>query len=83
MPNKSKKKNARRKPRPVNLPCPFNGNPDLIDYKDTFKLKKFVTTRGRILPTSKTGVSAKCQRKLALSVKRARFMAMLPYANYI
>ncbi len=72
-----------RKPAPVDLPCPFKGNPDLIDYKDVYKLKKFVTTRGRLLSPSKTGVSAKCQRKLALSIKRARFMAMLPYTNYV
>ncbi len=72
----------RRMPQ-VTLSCPFHGNPDLIDYKDTFKLKKFVTTRGRLLPPSKTGVSAKCQRKLSLSIKRARFMAMMPYVNYV
>jgi len=79
---KNKKKQV-RKPIQVVLNCPFNGNPDLIDYKDTFKLKKFLTTRGRLLPPAKTGVSAKCQRKLALSIKRARFMAMMPYVNYV
>lgn len=77
-----KKKNVRRITQPK-LSCPFNGNPNLIDYKDVFKLKKFVTTRGRILPPSKTGVSTICQRKLALSIKRARYMAMLPYSNYV
>ncbi len=82
MPNQ-RKKNVKKKPIKLNLKCPFNGNPNLIDYKDTFKLKKYVTTRGRMLPPSKTGVSAKCQRKLALSIKRARFLAMLPYTNYV
>jgi small subunit ribosomal protein S18 len=67
----------------LNLSCPFNGNPDLVDYKDVFKLKKFITTRGRILPPSKTGVSPRCQRKLAGAIKRARFMAMIPYTNYV
>jgi small subunit ribosomal protein S18 len=77
------KKKTNRKPMQVALSCPFNGNPDLIDYKDVFKLKKFLTTRGRLLPPSKTGVSAKCQRKLALAIKRARFLAMMPYVNYV
>lgn len=71
------------KPQNTNLSCPFGGNPDLIDYKDVYTLrKKFITTRGRILPSSKTGVSHKCQRKLALSIKRARYLALLPYVNY-
>ncbi len=78
-----KKNNKKRRVQKLNLSCPFNKNPDLIDYKDVFKLKKFVTTRGRMLPPSKTGVSHICQRKLAKSIKRARFMAMLPYSNYV
>lgn len=77
------KRKKKRRIIKLNLTCPFNNNPALIDYKDVYKLKKFITTRGRMLPPSKTGVSTKCQRKLALSVKRARFMAMLPYANYV
>lgn len=83
--NKKKmlKKRRKRKMIVVDLPCPFHRNPKLIDYKDVFKLKKFITTRGRLLPTSKTGVSAICQRKLSVSIKRARSMALLPYANYI
>lgn len=83
MKKQNKKRKTKRVIPQVKLSCPFNGNPDLIDYKDTQRLKKFVTTRGSILPTGKTGVSAKCQRKLALSIKRAKFMAMLPYANYV
>ncbi len=78
-----KEKKRRRKMQPINLSCPFNNDPSKIDYKDVFKLKKFVTTRGKLLPPSKTGVSAKCQRKLALSIKRARYLAMLPYSNYV
>ena len=80
------KKNTRKKKKKIiqiQLPCPFNHNPKLIDYKDVFKLKKFVTTRGRLISPTKTGVSAICQRKLAVSVKRARYMALLPYANYV
>lgn len=80
----NKKKNRKKKKMIViDLPCPFNKNPNLIDYKDVFKLKKFITTRGRLLPTVKTGVSAICQRKLSVSVKRARYMALLPYSHYV
>jgi small subunit ribosomal protein S18 len=50
-----------------------------IDYKDIEILKKFLNPHGRIVPRKKTGVSAKNQRKLALAVKRARFMGLLPY----
>lgn len=82
MNNKNKKK-KKRIVQQLDLKCPFNRNPKLIDYKDTFKLKKYITTRGRMLPTSKTGVSAICQRKLSLSIKRARYMALLPFANYV
>lgn len=60
--------------------CPFSekGAPE-IDYKDVRLLQKFVSERGRITPRRITSVSSKHQRKLALAVKRARFMALLPY----
>jgi small subunit ribosomal protein S18 len=65
------------------LACPFNGNPDLVNYKDVYNLrKKFITTRGRILPAEKTGVSRRCQRKLTVAIARARYMALIPYVNY-
>lgn len=79
----ARKKRKRRRIIHLDLSCPFHGNPDLIDYKDTYTLKKYVTTRGRILPPSKTGVSTRCQRKLAVSVKRARYMGLLPYTKYV
>jgi small subunit ribosomal protein S18 len=50
-----------------------------IDYKDIDILEKFLNPYGRILSRKKTGVTAKNQRKLATAVKRARFMALLPY----
>lgn len=50
-----------------------------IDYKDTDILKKFINPHGRILSTKKSGVCAKNQRKLALAIKRARFMALMPF----
>ncbi len=50
-----------------------------IDYKDIDILKKFINPHGRILSTKKSGVCAKNQRKLALAIKRARFMALMPF----
>ncbi|TSC57393.1 MAG: small subunit ribosomal protein S18 [Parcubacteria group bacterium Greene0416_79] len=50
-----------------------------VDYKDTELLKKFLDPYGRIMSSRRTGVSAKYQRKLALAVKRARYMGLLPY----
>ena len=50
-----------------------------IDYKDTEALKKFLNPHGKIMPRRRTGLSAGNQRALAEAVKRARFMALLPY----
>ncbi len=50
-----------------------------VDYKDTELLKKFIGPHGNILNRKKTGVSAKYQRQLSLAIKRARYMALLPY----
>lgn len=50
-----------------------------IDYKDIELLKKFLGNHAELLPRRHTGISAKFQRKLALAVKRARFMGLLPY----
>ncbi|BAZ10440.1 30S ribosomal protein S18 [Calothrix sp. NIES-4071] len=52
-----------------------------IDYKDVDLLRKFVTERGKILPRRITGLTAKQQRDLTLSIKRARIMALLPFIN--
>lgn len=52
-----------------------------IDYKDVELLKKFVTDRGKILPRRVTGTSARWQRELAIAIKRARHMALLPFVK--
>ena len=54
---------------------------DPIDYKDVDLLKKFITERGKILPRRLTGLTAKQQRDLTNSVKRARIVALLPFVN--
>jgi small subunit ribosomal protein S18 len=60
--------------------CPFSQpNGPKIDYKDVKLLQKFVSERGRIIPRRITGVSTKHQRELATAIKRARFLALLPY----
>lgn len=50
-----------------------------VDYKDVERLKKYVSERGKIIPRRVTGNCAKHQRQLTVAVKRARFMALLPY----
>ena len=60
--------------------CPFSGpNAQKIDYKNTKLLQRFVSERGKIVPSRITAVSAKRQRELARAIKRARFLALLPY----
>jgi len=62
--------------------CYFNQhNIKYVDYKDTDILKKFLNPHGRILNRKQTGISAKYQRQLGIAVKRARFMALLPYVS--
>jgi len=60
--------------------CPFTAaNFEDIDYKDIETLSKFITDRGKILPRRITGVSAYYQRRLAKAIKRARYVALLPF----
>ena len=60
--------------------CPFSGpNAPKIDYKDTKMLSRFLSERGKIVPSRITAVSVKKQRDLARAIKRARHLALLPY----
>ena len=52
---------------------------DHIDYKDTVRLKKFVTERAKILPRRISGACAKHQRQITVAIKRARHVALMPY----
>ncbi len=52
-----------------------------IDYKDLELLKQYITETGKIVPSRITGTSARYQRQLALAVKRARYLALLPYTD--
>jgi small subunit ribosomal protein S18 len=60
--------------------CPFSGpSAPKIDYKDVKLLQRFISERGKIVPSRITAVSAKKQRELAQAIKRARYLALLPY----
>ena len=59
--------------------CVFCGKDNVIDYKDTNKLKRYVSERGKILPRRITGNCAKHQRALTVAIKRARHLALMPY----
>ncbi len=60
--------------------CPFSGaNAPAIDYKDVKLLQRYVSERGKIVPSRITAVSPKKQRELARAIKRARNIALLPY----
>ncbi len=68
------KKPAKRK---VCLYCADNSK--VVDYKDVNTLRKFITEKGKILPARQTNLCAKHQREVATAIKRARYMALLPY----
>lgn len=61
--------------------CPFSSSDaPAIDYKDVKLLQRYISERGKIVPSRITAVSAKKQRELSRAIKRARFLALLPYA---
>ena len=59
--------------------CPFSGSKSKIDYKDIKTLTKFVSERGKIIPSRISAVSAKKQRELSKAIKRARYIGLMPY----
>jgi small subunit ribosomal protein S18 len=60
--------------------CPFTGeHAPAIDWKDTRTLSKYISERGKIMPSRITSVSQKKQRELSQAIKRARYMALMPY----
>jgi len=75
----------KRKPRDkffIKKSCRFCADKvEKIDYKDIAKLKRFVTEKGKILPGRITGNCARHQRSVAIAVKRARHIALLPFAG--
>ncbi|PIQ83641.1 MAG: 30S ribosomal protein S18 [Candidatus Omnitrophica bacterium CG11_big_fil_rev_8_21_14_0_20_63_9] len=66
----------------VKKPCRFcSEKVDRVDYKDLERIGRYVTDRGKILPSRLTGTCARHQRVLTRAIKRARFMALLPYVS--
>lgn len=61
--------------------CYFTENDTTPNYKDVLILKRFLSERGKLLPSSISGVAARHQRDLSREVKKARFMALLPYTD--
>lgn len=60
--------------------CPFSGpHAPAIDWKDTRQLGRYISERGKMMPSRITAVSQKKQRELSKAIKRARYMALLPY----
>jgi len=62
--------------------CPLSGkDAPQVDYKNINLLRKYITEKGKILPSRVTQVSTKKQKELSVSIKRARFLALLPYVS--
>ena len=82
----NKTENVVRAPRPMvrrrKKVCIFCADKiEFIDYKDSAKLRKFISERGKILPRRISGTCAKHQRQLTVAIKRARHVALLPYIS--
>lgn len=86
---KNKKTNSRPREDRKNSPfedrkkfCPFSQkNSPKIDYKDTKLLSRFLTEKGKIMPSRITNVSSKNQKKLSKAIKRARFLGLISYTQ--
>ncbi len=76
----AERRNMRRTRKKV---CNFcaDKNHKIIDYKDYPKLRRFISDRAKILPRRITGTCAEHQRELTVAIKRARYMALLPYTS--
>jgi len=75
-----KRATAKKERRPKRKICNFCAEKtDAIDYKDTTRLRKYISERGKILPRRISGNCAKHQRGLTTAVKRARIIALLPF----
>jgi small subunit ribosomal protein S18 len=75
-----RKKKARRTAETARLRAP-SLKPEQIDYKDVPMLQRLTSAQGKLFSRKRTGLDAECQRKVALALKRARFMALMPYVT--
>jgi|YNPBryBLVA2012_1023415.scaffolds.fasta_scaffold70676_1 small subunit ribosomal protein S18 len=80
-PAATKKKKARRAAAEAARLRTPKVNPEDIDYKDVAMLQRVVSAQGKLFSRKRTGLPAECQRKIALALKRARYMALMPYVS--
>lgn len=72
----------RRNTKKIKLKCPLcEAGIKEVSYKDTYQLKKFITVKGKIISTTKTGVCSRHQRQLTREIKRARQIGMMPFVS--
>ncbi len=77
-----KRPKRRRRKVVLNLKCALcESGVGKVSYKDVYQLKKYTSVRGKIISTEKSGVCNKHQRQLSNAIKRARFLALLPYMS--
>ena len=81
MARKSKPRAKKILPKKVGTVCYFTQTNSTPDYKDVLVLKRFVTDRGKMLSKNYTALTAKNQRLLSQAIKKARYMALLPYTD--
>jgi len=82
--NNDDQKRSRRRRRKVvlNLKCPLcEAGTKNVTYRDVYQLKKFTSVRGKIISTEKSGVCHKHQNQITRAIKRARYLALLPYVS--
>ena len=78
-----RQKNSRRQREKKNLKCLFCEEKKEPDYKEPDLLTKFTASKGKILAGGRSGLCHKHQRRLKIAIKRARFLALLPFARQI
>ena len=81
MPKQMRPRTKRIAPRKGPTACYFTQTHSKPDYKDVLVLKRFISDRGKILHKNYSALTAKNQRLLSKAIKRARYMALLPYTD--
>jgi small subunit ribosomal protein S18 len=81
MKRQKKQTSTKRPQKQRNQGCYFTTTGTTPDYKEVLTLKRFTSERNKILPQKYSGLTAKNQRLLSLEIKKARFMALLPYTD--
>jgi small subunit ribosomal protein S18 len=79
-PTQKRRRRARRSSDAARFRAP-KVDPQAIDYKDVPLLQRLTSAQGKLFSRKRTGLNATCQRRVALALKRARFMALMPYVT--